>query len=171
MTGDTIFRIDSAYMAEVLGCASGLLTSSGFQGAFEEFQKARAHLESSDTKESVHHANLALESTMKALLGIDQEKPGKLIRKMKDSGLIPAYYDEFLDNFEQILRSVNVARNEERGAGHGQGARVAEVPSPLAELVLNLCGALIVFLVKQTVESKRPPAKSRTVEPEDDIPF
>jgi hypothetical protein len=168
---DIIFQVDSAYMAEVLECASRLLTTSGFEGAFEEFQKARAHLESSDTKESVHHANLALESTMKALLGIDQEKPGKLIRKMKDSGMIPAYYDEFLDNFEQILRSVNIARNEEKGAGHGQGVKVAEVPAPLAELVLNLCGALIVFLVKQTAESKRPAAKSKAVEPEDDIPF
>lgn len=171
MADNVVFLIDSTYMAEVLECASRLLTTSGFEGAFEEFQKARAHLESSDTKESVHHANLALESTMKALLKIDRAKPGELIRKMKDSGKIPAYYNEFLDNFEQILRSVNVARNEEKGAGHGQGAKVAEVPAPLAELVLNLCGALIVYLVKQSAESEPPAAKSKAFEPEDDIPF
>lgn len=168
---DVIFQIDSAYMAEVLECASRLLSISGFEGAFEEFQKSRSHLESSDTKESVHHANLALESTMKSVLGIDRARPGELIRKMKDSGKIPAYYDEFLDNFEQILRSVNIARNEEKGAGHGQGAKVADVPDSLAELVLNLCGSLIVFLVKQTAESSPPAVKSKAFEPEDDIPF
>ncbi len=168
---NVIFLVDSVYLAEVLECASRLLATSGFHGAIEEFQKARTHLESSDTKESVHQANLALESTMKSVLGLEQAKPGQLIRKMIDSRIIPAYYDQFLNNFEQILRSVNIARNEEKGAGHGQGVKVIEVPEPLAELVLNLCGALIVFLVKQNLEFKCLAATSEAVETEDEIPF
>lgn len=166
LADDTIFRVDSAFMAEVLQCATQLLRSQGFEGAFEEFQKARSHLDSGDTKESIHHANLALESTIKSILGIDREKPGTLIRKMVDSSIIPSYYEGFLTNFEQVLRSVNIARNEERGAGHGQGPAVEEVPHPLSELVLNLCGALTVYLVKQHVE-----AKNSSSDGEDDIPF
>lgn len=36
---------------------------------------------------------------------------------------------------------------------------------------LNLCGALIVYLVKQSAESEPLPAKSKALAPEDDIPF
>ena len=168
---NVIFLVDSEYMAEVLESASRLLVTSGFPGAMEEFQKARALLESSDTKESVHQANLALESTMKSILVIGKAKPGQLIRKMIESGIVPDYYDKFLHSFEQILRSVNVARNEERGAGHGQGINVVEVPEALAELVLNLCGALIVFLVRQNLESKRLVITSEAVETEEEPPF
>lgn len=114
LADDVIFRVDSEYMAEVYQCASQLVSTSGFEGALEEFQKARSHLDSGDTKESVHHANLSLESTMKSILNVEREKPGKLIRLMIDSGIIPSYYDDFLTSFEQVLRSVNVARNQEK---------------------------------------------------------
>lgn len=167
LTEDTIFRIDSEYMATVLHSASGMVTQEGFEGAAQEFQQARSHLEAGDTKQSIHHANLTLESTMKSILGIDRAKPGELFRKIIKSGLIPPYYNEFLSHFEQVLRSVNVARNQEKGAGHGQGVAIAEVPEPLAELVLNLCGALTVYLMRQYVESR---AAATTAE-RDEIPF
>ena len=153
LVGDMIFRIDSEYSAEVFQSASALLAGTGFDGALEEFQRARSHLDSGDNKESVHHANLSLESTMKSILGVQNEKPGKLIRSIVDSKIVPEYYDGFLTNFEQILRSVNVARNKEKGAGHGQGVQISEVPHPLAELVLNLCVALTQYLIRQHVDA------------------
>lgn len=176
LTEDTLFQVESEYMHEVLSCASRLLVTTGFEGAKEEFQQAQSHFDSGDLKDAIHHANLALESTMKAILGVDREKPGKLIRGMIESGIIPAYYDKFLENFEQVLRSVNIARNEELGAGHGQGAKISEVPRHLAELVVNFCGALIVFLVNHHIDSKpkekTPPEDKREIEISDDeIPF
>ena len=175
LSDNVIFQVDSKYMAEVLACASQLLDTNGFEGARQEFQQARSHFDSGDYKGTLHHANLALESTMKKILGIEKERPGKLIRRMIDSGIIPSYYNEFLDNFEQMLRTVNIARNEEKGAGHGQGAQIAEVPPHLAELVLNFCGSLIIFLVKYHIDSlppRKPPAgEEASLEEDDEIPF
>jgi HEPN domain-containing protein len=171
-----ILQVDSECMADVLACASRLFKAAGFEGANQEFQEARSYFDSGDFKGAIHHANLALESTMKAVLGIEKEKPGRLIRKMIDSGIIPSYYDEFLENFEQMLRTVNIARNEEKGAGHGQGAEVAQIPSHLAELVLNFCGSLVVFLVNHHIDATPKPEPEPVQEPkysipDDDIPF
>lgn len=174
LADDSIFQVDSEYIAEMLASASKILTTSGFEGAKQEFQDARSHFDSGDYKDAIHHANLALESTMKAILGIEKERPGKLIRGMIDSGVIPAYYEEFLKNFEQILRTVNIARNEERGAGHGQGAEITQVPAHLAEMVLNFCGALINFLVKHHIDAQPEEEPEPEEEKEvsvDDIPF
>ena len=60
------------------------------------------------------------------------------------------------------------------GAGDGQGAEVAQVPQHLAELVLNFCGALVVFLVNHHIDSKSEPEpvqEAEIPEPDDDIPF
>ena len=112
---------------------------------------------------------------MKAILGVDRERPGTLFRMVIDSGIIPEYYDDFLKNFEQVLRVVNIARNEEKGAGHGQGSEVVDVPKHLAELVLNFCGSLTIFLVNHYIDAKpkeRPtPEPELTYVPDDDIPF
>jgi len=175
LSDDLIFQVNSEYMAEVLASTSQILASTGIEGAKEEFQEARSHFDTGDYKGTIHHANLAIESTMKGILNIEKEKPGRLIRKVIDVGIIPSYYEEFLVNFEQILRSVNIARNEELGAGHGQGAKVSEVPSHLAELVLNFCGSLIVFLVNHHIDSQpqdelRPEDEKIEIS-DDDIPF
>lgn len=175
LSEDVIFQVESEYMAEVLSSASQLLATTGFEGAKEEFQEARSHFDSGDYKGAIHHANLALESTMKSILGVEREKPGRLIRKMIDSSIIPSYYNKFLENFEQMLRTVNIARNEEKGAGHGQGAEVAQIPRHLAELVLNFCGSLIIFLVNHHIDSqpkKEIPSEEIKIEIlDDDIPF
>ncbi len=170
LSDGVIFRIDSRFMAEVLATASYLLSQNSFEGPTQEFQDARCHFESKDYKGAIHHANQAIESTMKAILQIDRAKPGELIRQMIESGIIPSYYDNFMKNFEQILRCVNIARNEE--AGHGQGASIKEVPEPLAELIINFCGSLIIYLIKQHMSSAPEPKSTSTVTPlDDDIPF
>ncbi len=172
LSENMLFRIDSEYMTEMLDVASRLLTTQGFDGAMQEFQKARAHIDSNEFKEVIHHANLALESTIKSILGIKQEKPGKLIRLLIDSRIIPSYYEDFLDHFEQILRAVNIARNQEPGAGHGQGAKVTVVSPHLAEMVLNFCGSLIIYLIRYHIESC-PVAEKEVANDsaEEDVPF
>ncbi len=169
-----IFQVDSEHMAEVLECASKLLKKSGFGGANQEFQEARSHFDSGDSKGAIHHANLSLESTMKAVLGAEKETGAKLIRKLIGSGIIPTYYEGFLENFRQLLMTVSIARNEE--AAHGQGPNIKEIPHHLAELVLNFCGSLLVFLVnhhvdKQPEEQPLPEILEDLEIFEDDIPF
>lgn len=149
-----ILRMDSKWLeAEIHAKASELLKSRAYDGALAEFQQARSDLSSGDVKGAIHGANLAFESTVKSILSLGHEKPGKLFRKLIDSGLVPEYYEGFLKAFEEhILRAVPMARNFEKGVGHGQGAIVNDPPKSLAELTINLSGVLILFLLKRHIE-------------------
>ena len=175
MTDGRIIQADSKWIEdEVITKAHELLRISGFEGALYEFQEARSELSAGECKSAMHNANLAFESTIKSILGIDNAKPGELIRKLVDSGLIPEYHQNFLKVFEEhILRSVAVARNFEKGVGHGQGTTVNEPPKSLAELAVNLSGVLILYLLKRHLEKNpitvapEPESSSN----EDDLPF
>ncbi|GJL61235.1 MAG: hypothetical protein NPIRA03_40920 [Nitrospirales bacterium] len=150
-----IIKVDSLWLeSEIHTKATELLFIRGFDGALAEFQQARSDLTSGDHKGAIHAANLALESTIKAILDIQQDKPGALFHKLIKSGLIPEYHEGFLRAFEDhIVRSVPMARNFEKGVGHGQGIDVNEPPKSLTELAVNLSGVLILFLLKQHLES------------------
>ncbi len=176
MLNGRIVRLDSKWVeAEIDAKARELLSAYRFDGALHEFQEARSTLSSGDTKGAIHAANLALESTIKSILNIEREKPGVLIRKVVESGLIPDYHEGFLKAFEEhILRSVPMARNFEKGVGHGQGIDVSEPPRSLAELAVNLAGVLILYLMKRHLELTPQPdveKKQEEQEIEDDIPF
>ena len=149
-----ILRADSKWLeAEIYAKATEFLTVQGFEGALNEFQQARSNLSSGDNKGAIHAANLALESTIKGILNIEQERPGALFRKLIDSGLVPDYHQGFLKAFEEhILRSVSMARNFEKGVGHGQGTNVSEPPKSLAELAVNLSGVFMLYLLKRYIE-------------------
>lgn len=170
-----IIRIDSKWLeAEIHARAAELLSVRGFEGALAEFQQARSDLSTGDYKSAMHAANLAMESTIKALLGVAQEKPGALLRKLIDSGIVPNYHEGFLRAFEEhILRSVAIARNVERGVGHGQGAEISEPAKSLAELAVNLSGVLILYLLKRSLEmnpvSTSPEGESGSRD--DEVPF
>lgn len=170
-----ILRVDSKWLEEEIHAkAAELLSVRGFEGALGEFQQARSDVSSGDYKGAIHAANLALESTIKGILNIGQERPGRLYRRLIDSGLVPDYHEGFLKAFEEhILRSVAMARNFEKGVGHGQGTKVNEPPKSLAELAVNLSGVLILYLLKRHLEIHPILAESepQSEVTDDDIPF
>jgi hypothetical protein len=175
MLDGRILRIDSKWLEEEIHAkAAELLVVHGFKGALAEFQQARSDLSISDYKGAIHAANLALESTIKSILNIEHEKPGALFRKLIESGIVPDYHEGFLKAFEEhILRSVAMARNFEKGVGHGQGTDVNDPPKSFADLAVNLSGVLILFLLKRHNEL-HPVETEVNVEkeiPDDDIPF
>lgn len=156
MSTGRIFQVDSKFLEEeVLHRSQELMQVQGFDGALAEFQEARSALSSHQTKPAIHNANNAVESVMKSILGVTRAKPGELIRSIIDSGIVPDYYDGFLRTFEQhVLRAVAIARNDEPGVGHGQGLEVNDVPYEFAELVVNLAGAIILFLIKCSIAAR-----------------
>ncbi|RLC09319.1 MAG: hypothetical protein DRH43_08485 [Deltaproteobacteria bacterium] len=170
-----IIRVDSKWLeVEIHAKAAELLSVQEFKGALAEFQQARSDLSSEDYKGAMHAANLAFESTMKAILDIEQERPGRLIHRLIDSGLVPDYHEGFLKAFEEhILRAVPTARNFEKGVGHGQGTDINEPPKSLAELAVNLSGVLILYLLKQFLESHSvdEEQKNGQEKDDDDLPF
>ena len=173
MSDGKIFPIDSIYIAEeIMRRADELLHEVKFQGALQEFEKARIDLTNSDYEGTIQNANLAVESTIKEILGVKRAKPGKLFQDLAASGLVPEYYTGFLKAFEgNILRCVAVIRNEELGVGHGKGPSRDVVPRELAELAVNLSGVLMNYLIKQYLN--RTSANSEVEEEieEEDLPF
>ncbi|MDI6736273.1 MAG: abortive infection family protein [bacterium] len=76
----------------------------------------------------------------------------------------------FLKAFEEnILRCVAIMRNEEKGAGHGQGPKVNEIPGELAELGVHLSGVLIHYLIKKYISTLQ--CEPEKIEKNEDIPF
>lgn len=151
MASGKIFPMDSSYLDEVImRRASRLLDEIQFHGALEEFERARVDLANSRPEGAIQNANLAVESTIKEILGVQRLKPGELFRGLIDSGIVPEYFKGFLTDFEKnILRRVAIIRNEELGVGHGKGPSKEVVPLELAELAVYLSGVLINFLIKQ----------------------
>jgi hypothetical protein len=155
MADGKIFPVNSAYIEEEISKrAYRLLHQVGFRGALHEFEKARADLANGDNSGAIQNANLAVESTIKGILGIEKARPGQLFRSIIDAGIVPQYFRGFLESFEEnILRSVAIIRNEELGAGHGQGAEPNIIPRTLAELAVNLSAVIIYFLIERHLES------------------
>ena len=144
-----VIKVDSTWLQkEVLSPAISMLKEAGFEGPLDEFRKALDALHRGEWKEAMILANHSVESTQKAVLGIQSEKPGKLLRALIDSRMIPEYCTGFLEAFESLSYSVSSIRNECLGVGHGQGAEVTKVPPSVAELMVNLSGCLILFLLK-----------------------
>ena len=162
------YVIDSAFLeSQVLAQTQQLLEANSFQGALDEFLEARSAYMEKDFKRTVLMANHAFESTLKAVLELDRKRStAELIKKACRGGLVPTYYEGFLDHFQEFMTILTVTRTNE--AGHGQGKEVTAVPPPLAEFALHLSGALIVFLIKRHLE-RTPPEEPEF--PEDDIPF
>lgn len=166
MLDGKIISVESAYIQEdITRKAHYLLKDSKFPGALEEFEQARINLANGEYKDAVDNANMAVESTMKSILGIEKAKPGELFRKIIESGLVPEYYAGFVKDFEKnILRCTAIIRNEELGVGHGQGREIKDIPASLAELAVNLSGVLISYLMKRHLEnSTKSPQGSKQV--------
>lgn len=170
MAEGKIFPVDSQYIEEaILRKSHELLKEVKFEGVLLEFEKARTDIANGDYQGAIQNANLAVESIIKGILGIERAKPGELFRQLVDSKIIPQYYSGFLKAFEEnILRCVNIMRNEELGAGHGQGTQVNAVPEELAELAVHLSAVIIHYLIKRHLTKE-----DKSVIPDDEveIPF
>ena len=156
MMDGRIVKLDSQWVeTEIRKKVYDLLASHRFEGPLQEFLEARSSLTSGDSKEAIRQSSLALESTMKGILEVDMGKPDELIRKIIATRMIPEYAKGFLTALrEHILKSPITIRNNEKGAGHGQGVEVNDTPLCLAELAVNLSGVLILYLMKKYIDIK-----------------
>ncbi len=176
MANGKMFPVDSRYIEEiVMRKTQELLSEVEFMGALEEFEKARTDIANGEYSDAIYKANKAVESTMKGILGVDKKRPGALFKMIIESGYIPEYYTGFLKDFERnILRCTAIMRNEEKGAGHGQGPDKYQVPESLAVLGVHLSGVLIHYLIRQysaKVELKKPKVADSSSVEDDDLPL
>ncbi len=148
--------MDSEYLhTEMRVRTLRLLKEGDATGALEEFQDAISDLQAGETKDAVVKAHKSIESVMKTALGTSEHLTfGKLLEQLLKGGLIPIYYQEFLVHFEKLALGAVKERNRP-GTGHGQGNVAIDVPRSLAEFVINLAGAINLFIIERWMETKR----------------
>jgi len=143
------FRIDSDFAeSEILFRTNNLLKLNNFEAAHINFIEAKERLSSGDFSGSIVKANNALESYLKKLLDEKYENQGKLKKSLIKSGIIPDYFQGFIDSFEGIVQSAFTMAN--KSARHGGKEIVSEInriDEPLAAFYLNLVGSIIIFIV------------------------
>ena len=149
-----ILRIDSELIhSEIVKPALRYLNEDGFEGPRDEFMSAHTHYRKGEMKDAVVDANNAFESTLKSICVQRRweyqngDSASRLIKVVRDQGLLPNYLDNSFDQLAATLKSGLPNVRGEEGA-HGQGAIPSETPDYVAAYALHLAAAQILFLVK-----------------------
>lgn len=168
LSGGEFFRVDSEFLQHVLEQSTDLLHAAGFEGALDEFRKARSDLEVGDTKDAIHKANNSFESTLKSILGA----PGatsELCRKLGKDGYLDDLPSEARQVVINVLTGLSLLRN--KLGGHGQGPGVIDVPRPYAELAVALAAAFNSFAVQKHLQRSPPRPQPKMTVVDDEFPF
>jgi hypothetical protein len=151
---EEIIRVDSQLIhAQVVKPVLNLLTAAEYVGANAEFLKAFEHYRKGDTKECLNECLKAFESTMKAICTKRKwafkhtDAAKELIDVCLKNDLIPSMIQSHVGGVRAALESgIPTIRN--RLSGHGQGAKVVDVPPHYASYMLHLTATTIQFLVE-----------------------
>ena len=156
-----MLRVDSEIShSEVVRPALQLLSAPHFSAANGEYLRAYEHYRNGRYSEAIVEAEKAFESTMKVIC--DRRAwpypPGatavQLVQVCFAEELIPQMMQSHFGALRSTLESgVPTVRN--RLAGHGAGSQPTEVPAYIANYVLHLAAANIVFLVQADLAKPR----------------
>ena len=149
-----ILRIDSELIhSEIVKPALRYLNEDGFEGPRDEFMSAHAHYRNGEMKDAIVDANNAFESMLKSIC-LQREwdfqngdSASRLIKVVRDHGLLPDYLDNSFDQLVATLKSGLPKIRGEEGS-HGQGANPSKTPDYVAAYALHLAAAQILFLAK-----------------------
>lgn len=169
------FKLDSDFMgARLTDVAHSGLAAHDFEGAVEEFARARENAVSGEAKDAILYAAKSVESVLKVLTGQPHATADRLIKAFISEGFLDDLPEDARVSFgEQVLKTLPYLRN--RMSGHGQGAAVQTVPHVYAELALQLAAAFHNFLIAKQLERKLPapaqPQPKAAYDLNDDLPF
>lgn len=166
------FKLDSDFIgAELAVGAHEALVSNNFEGAAEEYAKARQELSTGNVKDAIADACKSVESVLKVLTGEKHINSDKLLQKFMEMGFLNDLPEEVRGGVvRQVLTAVPFLRN--KLGGHGQGAFVINVPVVYGELAVQLAAAVHNFLIAKHIERAPKPADVNPADDLDDqIPF
>jgi len=165
------FKLDTDFMGARLSAeAHEALAVNRFDGAADEYAKARQFLGTGETREAIFYAGHSFESVMKVLTGTEGNAD-RLIKQLGAAG----YFDDLPEGAragfaEQVLKTLPNLRN--KLGGHGQGAAVVSIPPIYAELAVQLAAVFHNFLLAKHLERKPvPPEAAPAPTLDDEIPF
>lgn len=167
--------VDTRYFeAELHRIADETLSLEPFQGAKDEFQRAREEATRGNHKDALFYSAKAYESALKVLSGKEDLTANDLVGALKELG----FFTGLPEKGQSILRErVMLALPNLRNslAGHGQGAKVITIPPSIGSLGVRLAAAFIVFLQERGREvgfqKLNAPVKAEEMDYGDDVPF
>ena len=177
-TDGEFFKLDSDFLgARLVESAHATLAAHSFEGAADEFAKARQDAASGEPKDAILYAAKSFESVLKVLTGQEHANADQLIKTLINQGFLDDLPEAARASFgEQVLKTLPSLRN--RLSGHGQGSSVVQIPAAYAELALQLAAAFHNFLIAKHLARLPPPAPPPPTPPsrplfdiDDEIPF
>lgn len=147
-------RVDSAFLeSEILYKTGKLLSNHRFETAHIDFLDARRRLSTGDYTGCIISANNSLESYLKKLLDKRKDNQGKLKTILIKSGLIPDYFQGFINSFDGLLQSAfTIANKTVRHGRIEEHDHENKIDEPVASFCLNLVGTLILFITDRQIE-------------------
>ena len=148
------FQVDKKFLEiELEGQCSQLLKSQGFEGALDEFNKARNALTSGEIRDAIHKACQSFESTLVTITGQEKGAVGNLLQEFVKAKYCNDLPKEAKTAFvKNVLPALGIMRN--KLGGHGQGTDVVEVPKVYGQLALHLAAAFNCFVMEKYIEQK-----------------
>lgn len=180
MSEGQAFLVDNDFLEDqILAEAGPLLALAGFEGARDEFQKARNALTDGNSRDAISYAGASVESAYKAALNNSPKVGSDLVQAYANANLLDGLPKPKAQAVQKALMPTAVLRNEL--AGHGHGTEVLHVPIEYAELAINFAASINTFVSRQHLRrlgAKESPKKTvaTAVEPNidwtsDEIPF
>jgi hypothetical protein len=158
MSEGLIFQVDNDFLEdEVLAEVTPLLGLVEFEGAKEEFTKARDHLTEGNVRDAIFYAHASVESTYKAALGGSSKVGIELAQAYANAGLLRGLPKEIGQSVQKALMPTAILRNQL--GGHGHGEKVLDVPHEYGELAAGLAAVINTFVSRQhltRVEDRTP---------------
>jgi len=182
MAEGLVFQVDNDFLEdEVLAEVVPLLGLAEFEGAKEEFARARDHLTDGNVRDAIFYAHASVESAYKAALGGSSKVGADLAQAYANAGLLQGLSKEIGQSVQKALMPTATLRNQL--GGHGQGEKVLDVPYEYGELAIGLAAVIDTFISRQHLQRieertlKKPVSRKVAPSPEpdffddSDIPF
>jgi hypothetical protein len=164
------FKLDGDFVgARLASTAHDALAANRFAGAADEYAKARQYLGAGEIREAIYFAGHSFESVMKVLTGLDHVNADRLIKELFGRGYLDDLPEGVRAGFaDQVLKALPFLRN--KLGGHGQGAKVLNIPQTYGDLAVQLAAVLHNFLISKHIE-RAPPPEVKALSLDDEIPF
>ena len=164
------FQIDTNFLkVEMEEESTRLLKTEGFDGALDEFKKARNELMAGEVDDAIHTACKSFESTLMSITGKNKGALTNLVQEFVKAGHcddLPAHVREpFKKN---VLPMLGIMRDK-LGA-HGQGEDVLEVPRPYGQLAIHLAAAFNYFAMQKHIEQRPKPPEPEPAALHEELP-
>jgi len=149
-----VIRVDSEFThKEMVKPTLRLLQQEDFETAAEQFSDALAEYTDGKYADAITDVNSAFESVLKRVVNRKRGTALQLIREAQTQGYFPAYQENRIAHFAELLEALPIVRNQE-GDAHGRLESGADLER-FARYAVHLAAANIIFIMDEYNRRKK----------------